>query len=65
MERRGEFPSRIAIWIRARVELYSEMTSLGKEGVRLQPLRSVSKAPPVAPTPPPPPQDDMSDEIPF
>jgi hypothetical protein len=59
------FGKESADWIRARVELYSEMTSLGKEGVRLQPLRSVSKAPPVAPTPPPPPQDDMSDEIPF
>jgi hypothetical protein len=27
-------------WINARVELYSEMTSLGKEGVRLQPLKT-------------------------
>ena len=33
-------------WVSARVELYSEMTSLGKEGVRLQPLRTVAKAAP-------------------
>ena len=33
-------------WINARVELYSEMTSLGKEGVRLTPLRTVTKAAP-------------------
>ena len=50
-------------WVGARVELYSEMTSLGKEGVRLQPLRTVAKAaPPVAP---PVAVDDMADEIPF
>jgi hypothetical protein len=46
-------------WAACRVELYSEMTSLGKEGVRLQPLRSVPKAPP------PPVADDMADEIPY
>jgi hypothetical protein len=49
-------------WIGARVELYSEMTNLGKEGVRLQPLRTVVKAP----TPKPPAIDpDMDDEVPF
>lgn len=46
-------------WVGTRVELYAEMTGLGKEGIRLQPLRSVPKAQT------PPPQDDMSDEIPF
>ena len=29
-----------ADWVGARVELYSEMTNIGKEGVRLQPLRT-------------------------
>ena len=38
------FGKESADWIGARVELYSEMTSLGKEGVRLQPLRTVAKA---------------------
>ena len=37
-------------WVGARVELYAEMTSLGKEGVRLQPLRTVAKA--ATPKPP-------------
>ena len=47
-------------WVGARVELYCEMTSLGKEGVRLQPLRTVAKPP--APKPPDP---EMDDEVPF
>jgi hypothetical protein len=54
------FGKESADWIGARVELYPEMTNLGKEGVRLQPLRTVPK--PVAP---PSIQDEMSDEIPF
>jgi hypothetical protein len=29
-------------WVGVTVELYSEMTSLGKEGVRLRPLRSAT-----------------------
>ena len=58
------FGKESADWIGARVELYSEMTSLGKEGVRLQPLRTVAKAAPPrrsrrADRP------DMDDEIPF
>lgn len=58
-------------WINARVELYPEMTSLGKEGVRLTPLRTVTKAAPTqAPAqtikPKPPVIDpDLNDEIPF
>ena len=56
------FGKESADWIGARVELYSEMTSLGKEGVRLQPLRTVAKAS----TPKPPVNDpDLDDEIPF
>jgi hypothetical protein len=54
------FGKQSADWIGARVELYPEMTNLGKEGVRLQPLRTV-----VRPAAPPPKQDEMSDEIPF
>ena len=58
-------------WINARVELYPEMTSLGKEGVRLTPLRTVTKAAPAqAPAqtikPKPPVIDpDLNGEIPF
>jgi hypothetical protein len=32
-------------WIGIPVELYAEMTSLGKEGVRLRPLKSAAAAP--------------------
>ncbi len=38
-------------WIGIIVELYAEMTSLGKEGVRLRPLK--------------PGQSDMNDAVPF
>ena len=38
------FGKESADWVGARVELYSEMTSLGKEGVRLQPLRKANVA---------------------
>ena len=56
------FGKESADWVGARVELYSEMTSLGKEGVRLQPLKTVAKAA----TPKPPVSDpDLDDEIPF
>jgi hypothetical protein len=49
-------------WVGARVELYSEMTTLGMEGVRLQPLRTVAKPP----APKPPVIDpDLDDEVPF
>jgi hypothetical protein len=54
-------------WINARVELYSEMTSLGKEGVRLTPLRTVTKAAPAQPIAPKPPvvDPDLNDEVPY
>jgi hypothetical protein len=52
-----------AEWVGARVELYSEMTSLGKEGVRLQPLKTVSKTA-VAPKPPTI-DPELNDEIPY
>lgn len=42
-------------WIGVSVELYAEMTSLGKEGVRLLPLRPASK----------PDQQPLDDLIPF
>jgi hypothetical protein len=41
-------------WVGADVELYAEMTSLGKEGVRLRPLKPAAAAP-----------SDMNDEIAF
>ena len=44
-------------WVGQTVELYSEMTGLGKEGVRLRPLRK--PATPAAPDP------ELSDAIPF
>jgi hypothetical protein len=50
-------------WIGARIELYSEMTTLGKEGVRLTPLRTVAK--PSASKPPAIEPDDLDDEVPF
>jgi hypothetical protein len=40
-------------WIGVAVELYAEMTSLGKEGVRLRPLKPPAAAP------------DMNDAVPF
>ena len=54
-------------WTNARVELYSEMTSLGKEGVRLTPLRTVTKAAPAQPIAPKPPvvDPDLNDEVPY
>ena len=61
-------------WVGARVELYSEMTNLGKEGVRLQPLRLRASAKPAAVAPAPKPSvadpkpvadPEMNDEIPF
>jgi hypothetical protein len=58
------FGKESANWVGVRVELYSEMTSLGKEGVRLQPLRAVTKPAPAAVAPASL-QDEMSDEIPF
>ena len=56
------FGKNSADWVGGRIELYAEMTNLGKEGVRVQPLRSVPKAPPVTPAVT---VDDMADEIPF
>ena len=56
------FGKESAKWVGTHVELYAEMTGLGKEGIRLQPLRSVAKAPPVTP---PVAVDDMAEEIPF
>ena len=61
-------------WVGARVELYSEMTNLGKDGVRLQPLRlrTAAKSAAVAPALKPPVAEpepvadpEMDDEIPF
>ena len=43
-------------WVGVAVELYAEMTSLGKEGVRLRPLKSAATG--AAAT-------DMNDSIPF
>ncbi len=43
-------------WIGAEVELYAEMTSLGKEGVRLRPLKPTAAVPG---------QSEMNDAIPF
>ena len=51
-----------AEWIGAGVELYAEMTSLGKEGVRLRPLRQAAAAAPPATKPA---ASDMNEEIPF
>lgn len=45
-------------WIGATVELYAEMTSLGKEGVRLRPLKPGASAATVEP-------EIAMDEIPF
>jgi hypothetical protein len=42
-------------WNGAVIELYSEMTSLGKEGIRLRPVRPPQQQKPQ--TPPPPPED--------
>src|SRR5262249_54292176 len=44
-------------WVGRGVELYGEMTSLGKEGVRLQPLQQ-RQAPPVQ-------HDPETEEIPY
>ncbi len=56
-----------ADWVGGRVELYAEMTNLGKEGVRLQPLRTAAKAAPAQTVTPKPPAIDpnLDDEIPF
>jgi hypothetical protein len=43
-------------WIGAVIELYAEMTSLGKEGVRLRVIRSATSGAAA---------DDMNDRIPF
>ena len=45
------------MWVGAVVELYSEMTSLGKEGVRVRPLRK--------PATPAQPDPELNDAIPF
>jgi hypothetical protein len=45
-------------WVGRPVELYSEMTSLGKEGVRLRPLQPKQ-------TPPAQPDPDLDDAIPY
>jgi hypothetical protein len=59
-----------ADWVGARIELYPEMTSLGREGVRLTPLRTVAKTPPAQKIPPKPAEPaeidpDLDDEVPF
>jgi hypothetical protein len=41
-------------WIGVTVELYAEMTSLGKEGVRLRPIPTAGKS-----------SEDMNDAVPF
>jgi hypothetical protein len=45
------------VWVGQIIQLYAEMTGLGKEGVRLRPLRKA--ATPAAPDP------ELSDAIPF
>jgi hypothetical protein len=42
-------------WIGVTVDLYAEMTSLGKEGVRLRPLKPTAASV----------QSDMNDAVPF
>ena len=56
-----------ADWVGGRIELYPEMTSLGKEGVRLQPLRTVAKTPPAQKVAPKPAEIDpeLNDEVPY
>jgi hypothetical protein len=51
-------------WNGAVIELYSEMTSLGKEGIRLRPVRKPPQQEKPQ-TPPPPPEDPppFDDEI--
>jgi hypothetical protein len=44
-------------WVGQFVELYSEMTSLGKEGVRLRPLRK--------PATPAQPDPELNDAVPY
>jgi hypothetical protein len=54
-------------WHGAVVELYSEMTSLGKEGIRLRPVRKPPQQQQKPQTPPPdedPPFDDDPDFVP-
>jgi hypothetical protein len=47
-----------ASWTGQLVELYSEMTAIGKEGVRVRPIQK----PPIAPSQP---AHEMSDEVPW
>ena len=47
-------------WTGQTIELYSEMTGLGKEGVRLRPLRKPAAAASAQSK-----QEEMSDEIPW
>ena len=56
-----------ADWVGGRIELYPEMTTLGKEGVRLQPLRTVAKTPPAPKVVPKLAETDpeFDDEVPF
>jgi hypothetical protein len=50
-------------WNGAVIELYSEMTSLGKEGIRLRPMRPPpQQQKPQTPPPPPPEEDPPADE---
>jgi hypothetical protein len=46
-------------WNGAVIELYSEMTSLGKEGIRLRPVRPPQQQKPQTPPPPP---DEYNDD---
>jgi hypothetical protein len=52
-------------WIGVYIELYSEMTSLGKEGVRLRPLKKPTVSSDPISSGPVQPSTDMDDAIPF
>jgi hypothetical protein len=51
-------------WNGAVIELYSEMTTLGKEGIRLRPVRPPQQQKPQTPPPPPPEEDPPFDDDP-
>src|SRR5262245_47181237 len=54
-------------WVGQAIELYTEMTSLGKAGVRVRPLRKADAAPPPKPSWADEQKNDpaMNDSIPF
>jgi hypothetical protein len=50
-------------WRGKQIQLYAEMTSLGKEGVRVRPLKPPRKDDPISTGRPR--NDDMNEDIPF